>query len=192
MSLEDKKNKEQKVVHSEHSNANTSVLKELDEKLEAITPEQEEKAKKLYERFLSGDLKWAELWDIHAQELSVLAEQGYLKFKRGKLDDAEMIFKGLSVLDDQNPYYHTMLGAVYQKQEKWGDALAEYTIAVELNPQDITAYVNRGEIYYKMGYLEEPLEDFEKAIALDDTEKNPWAIRAKHLKEIVLREIHGA
>ncbi len=100
-----------------------------------------------------------------------------------------MIFKGLSVLNDEDPYYHTMLGAIYQRQEKWGDALAEYTIAIEINPQDITAYVNRGEIYYKMGYLEEPLEDFEKAIALDKTEKNPWAIRAKHLKEIVLREV---
>jgi len=167
------------------------ALQQLERELEAITPEQEEEAKKLYEKFSKGELNWAALWDVHPEEMAALAEQGYLKFKRGKFDDAEMIFKGLSAINDQNSYYHTMLGAIYQKLEKFADALAEYTIAIEINPNDITAFVNRGEIYSKMGYFEEPLEDFEKAIALDETEKNPWAIRAKHLKEILIRERDG-
>ncbi len=178
-------------MNEKNTASNPEAMKELERQLEAITPEQEEEAKKLYEKFLKGELNWAELWDIRPEELAALAEQGYLKFKRGKFDDAEMIFKGLSAINDQNSYYHMLLGAIYQKLEKFGDALAEYTIAIEINPKDITAYVNRGEIYYKMGYFEEPLEDFEKAIALDKTEKNPWAIRAKHLKEILIRERDG-
>ncbi|KAB2842398.1 tetratricopeptide repeat protein, partial [bacterium] len=84
---------------------------------------------------------------------------------------------------------HTALGAIYQKQENYLDALAEYTVAIELDPEDTTAYVNRGEIYYMLGLEDEPLQDFESAIKLDPEGKDPWANRARFLKKQVMAEL---
>ena len=164
-------------------------LNALGELLDKIDPKDSEKALKDLEEFINGDSTWADVQGIPQQMLLDVAERGYLKFKGGRLKDAEIIFKGLSILDHKTAYYHTALGAIYQKQENYLDALAEYTVAVELDPEDTTAYVNRGEIYYLLGLEEEPLQDFESAIKLDPDGKDPWANRARFLKKQVLEEL---
>lgn len=164
-------------------------LNALGELLDKIDPKDSEKALKDLEEFINGDSTWADVQGIPQQMLLDVAERGYLKFKGGRLKDAEIIFKGLSILDHKTAYYHTALGAIYQKQENYLDALAEYTVAVELDPEDTTAYVNRGEIYYLLGLEDEPLQDFESAIKLDPDGKDPWANRARFLKKQVLEEL---
>lgn len=167
---------------------NNEWLEKFNAVLANISPEEAEKAAKLVERFIEGEITWAELQRIPPQALFQMAEHGYLQFQRGKLKEAETVFKGLSVLDHKNSYYHTVLGAIYQKMDKLGDALAEYTVAIEMNDKDITAHVNRGEIYYRCGYVEEPLADFERAIKLDPQGKDAWANRARFLKNLILQE----
>lgn len=164
-------------------------LNALGELLDKIDPKDSEKALKDLEEFINGDFTWAQVQGIPQQMLLDVAERGYLKFKGGRLKDAEIIFKGLSILDHKTAYYHTALGAIYQKQENYLDALAEYTVAVELDPEDVTAYVNRGEIYYLLGLEDEPLQDFDSAIKLDPEGKDPWANRARFLKKQVLDEL---
>jgi len=140
-------------------------------------------------RFFDGELTWAQVQGIPQLMLFDIAEKGYLKFKSGRLKEAEAIFKGLCLIDHKTGYYHTALGAIYQKQEKWLDALAEYTVSVELDPEDITAYVNRGEVYYMLGLDEEPLKNFEAAIKLDPEGKDPWANRARFLSKQIQAEM---
>lgn len=170
---------------------NNEWLQQFRKTLEGISPEEAEKAGKLVERFIEGEITWAELQAVPPQLVFQMAEYGYLQFQRGKLAEAETIFKGLSVLDHKRAYHHAVLGAIYQRMDKLLDALAEYTVAIEMDPKNLASYVNRGEIYYRFGYVDEPLEDFEKAIALDPQGKDPWANRARFLKNLVLQETQG-
>lgn len=161
----------------------------LHELLERIDPKDAEQALKDIEAFVEGEMTWAEVQGIPQQLLFDIAERGYLKFKGGRLQEAESLFRGLSMLDHKTAYFHTALGAIYQKQENYLDALAEYTVALELDPEDITALVNRGEVYYLVGYVDEPLQDFEGALRLDPEGKDPWGNRARFLKKRLEAEL---
>lgn len=185
---ERKKEEAEKAKNPELWKKNNEWLDKFLATLQGIKPEEADKAVKLVERFIEGEITWAELQGLPPQILFQMAEYGYIQFQRGKLKEAETIFKGLSVLDHKRAYYHSVLGAIYQRMDKLGDALAEYTVALEMDPKNISAYVNRGEIYFKCGYIDEPLEDFEKAIALDPQGKDPRANRARLLKNLVLQE----
>lgn len=169
--------------------ANPPWVNALGELLEKIDPRDSEKALKDLEEFINGDSTWAQVQGIPQQMLLDIAERGYLKFKSGRLKEAAILFKGLSALDHKTAYYHTALGAIYQKQENYLDALAEYTVAIEIDPEDTTSWVNRGEIYYMLGLENEPLQDFESAIKLDPEGKDPWANRARFLKKQLLDDL---
>src|ERR687891_2161238 len=116
--------------------ASSPWLNALGELLDKIDPKDSEKALRDLEEFIQGDSTWAEVQGIPQQMLLDIAERGYLKFKSGRMKEAEILFKGLSALDHKTAYYHTALGAIYQKQENYLDALAEYTAAIELDPED--------------------------------------------------------
>lgn len=166
-----------------------AALKDL---LDRIDPKDSEKALKDMEAFVEGDATWREVQGIPKKMLFDMAEKAYLKFKGGRLEEAKKLFIGLSLLDHTIAYFHTAMGAIYQKEQKYFDALAEYTVAIELDPQDITAYVNRGETYYLMGLDEQPLLDLEAAIRLDPGGKDPWANRARFLQKKILSEMGQA
>lgn len=166
-----------------------SWMKALNELMDKIDPKDAEEVFRNLEGFVEGDGTWAELQGIPPEMLFDMAERGYLKFKSGRLKEAEDIFTALSRYDHKTGYYHTALGAIYQKQKKIIEALVEYTVALELNPEDITAYANRGEVYYSIGQYEECLKDFDAAIALDKTGKDPWANRAKFLTKLAKEEM---
>ncbi len=168
---------------------NNEWLDQLLSVLEDFSQEDVDKTVEKVEKFMLGELTWAELKGMPPQILFKMSEFGYLQFKRGNLKDAEIIFKGLSILDHRKAYFHTLLGAIHQRQDRWFDAIAEYTLALEIDPNDVTSYVNRGEILYRVGYYDEPLQDFEKAIALDPQGKNSWANRARALKNVILQEL---
>lgn len=166
---------------------NNEWLEKFIDFLEGVSSNNEE-AEKLVKKYVNGEITLATLQGVSQETLLQAAENAYLQFQRGKLQEAEVLFKALVALDHNNPYYYLSLGAIYQRTDRWIDALAYYTVALELDPKNITAYVNRGEINYRFGYREEPLEDFEKAIVLDPKGKDPWANRARFLKDLILKE----
>ncbi len=148
-----------------------------------------EAAMKKMEAFVQNQTTWAKVQDIPQQLLYDLAEFAYLQFQSNRFEEAEKIFRGLSLIDHQNAYYHVALGAVYQKQNQQTNALTEYTVALSLNPNDMVALTNRGEIYFALGVHQNALADLNLAIAQDPTGKDPWANRAKFLRKQVLEEV---
>ncbi len=161
--------------------------KAFDRLVTDVDPKDAEKACVDLEAFMRGEKTWQEVQGIPQQMMLDIAEAAYLQFKSGRYEIAEQAFKGLCIWDHKSAYYHTALGAIYQKQKKHIDAIAEYTVALDLDPQDITAYVNRGEVYLTIAFHPElylqALEDFEAAIALDPEGQDPWANRARLLKK---------
>lgn len=162
----------------------TSIAK-LEEALKGLPPAKLAQAQKEANQFLSGDLSWADLSQYTPEILFKTAEAGFNQFNIGQYDSAERVFKGLTVIDPDNYYYHQMLGAVFQRREKNAEAIVEYTVASDLNPKDIVSLTNRGEVYMKLGVPELAMTDFDRAIALDPKTEDKWANRSRVLKEQV-------
>jgi Flp pilus assembly protein TadD len=111
-----------------------------------------------------------------------MVEYGYLQFQTGRYEEAERFYKMLTIMDWNNSYYHSMMGSILQKQKRYGEAVAEYSEAVKLNPRDVVSLTNRGEIYMLHKLFNDAVADFDAAAALDPKKENKWANRARVLK----------
>lgn len=174
---------EEEATPQSFEEAIASYLPKIEETLKTLPPEKVAEAKKDVDKLMQGDLSWADLSKYTPDKLLKIAEAGYQQFKLGQYDSAERLFKGLTVIDPGNYYYHQMLGATFQRKEKSPEAIVEYSVAVDLNPKDLVSMTNRGEIYLKMGIVELANADFDKAISLDPKGTDKWANRAKMLRE---------
>lgn len=105
------------------------------------------------------------------------------------MEGAKNIFEGLTLLDPNNPYINCILGAIYQRMEKYDVAILRYTRAIELFPQDIISMTNRAEIYLKQGKFLEAAQDLKKVIQLDPEKKDASANRARLLAAITAESL---
>lgn len=145
-------------------------------------PEAEiERGAKKIKDFIDGKMNWADLFNFTPEMLFQMAEFGFTQFKVGRYADAERVFKILTVLDWTNAYYHSVMGSILQRQKRYGEAIAEYTHAIEFDPADVVSLVNRGEIFLQHGLIKEAEGDFAKAIELDPLGEDKFAGRARML-----------
>lgn len=135
----------------------------------------------LLQRFLDDKLSLADLRGLSREQLYNLAETGYVRFKHGRVSEAERIFQALIVLDHRNAYFHSVMGAIHQKQARPVEAILEYSRALQLNGKDSASLVNRGEIYLRNRNFRRAAEDFRAVILVDPVGRNLWANRARSL-----------
>jgi Flp pilus assembly protein TadD len=133
------------------------------------------------EKFRKGQLKFVQIFNIGSKQIASLFFTGYKYFSEGKLEEAKKIYEGLALLDPDNPYVHSLLGAINQQMQQFENALKHYTKALQIFPQDINSLTNRGEIYLNLGNFKEAGNDLNKAIKLDPNKKHPSANRARLL-----------
>jgi predicted Zn-dependent protease len=62
---------------------------------------------------------------------------------------------------------------------------------VKLNKNDLSCYVNRGEIYLRHKNYKKAAEDFRAAIIMDPGGKNLWSNRARSLVIAIKRSIEA-
>lgn len=155
------------------------------------TPERRKHLTEVLYAFMNDKVSLAELKGIKRDELFRLSEAGFIKFKHGRLAEAEKIFQALIVLDHRNGYFHAMMGAVHQKKGRPIEAIMEYSQAIKLSPKDIAAYVNRGELYLRHRNYRKAAEDFRSAILMDMSGVNLWANRARSLVIAIKRSMEA-
>jgi tetratricopeptide (TPR) repeat protein len=155
------------------------------------TPARKKRIIEIFNRFLEDKISIAELKGIGKDKLFQLAEAGWVKFKHGRIDEAEQIYKMLIVLDHRNAYFHSVMGAIHQKRKKAVEAILEYSRALQLNNKDISSFVNRGEVYLRHKNYKKAAEDFKNAIILDMSGRNLWANRARSLVIALKRSIES-
>jgi tetratricopeptide (TPR) repeat protein len=160
----------------------------IEEHLKDVPQEEIEAGAKRVWDFAQGKLSWADMLECSPEMLFQIAEHGLAQFKVGRYEDAERIFKMLTVLDWDNAYYHSVMGSILQRQKRYGEAIAEYDVALELVPDDITSLTNKGEIYMLHGLIDEAKECFDKAISLDPNAEDRWANRARILRLEIERQ----
>lgn len=149
-----------------------------------IVPPDPSRRKRLVELlhgFLHDKISLAELRGISKEKLFLMAEAGYVKFKHGRVDEAEKLYQALIMLDHRNGYYHSVMGAIHQKKERPVEAILEYSKAIKIDKKDISCYVNRGEIYLRHKNFRKAAEDFRQAILTDQSGRNLWANRSRSL-----------
>lgn len=134
-----------------------------------------------FKKFLLGKMTWAQLEGMTMEQAYAIAEFGYTMYGQGRYKDARTIFEGLVIGNPYDPYFHAMLGAIYTKLDLHEEAAQEFSIAIELDPEDINSYVNRGELLLQHGEFEYAMEDLKAAIDLDKDGKNPASLRARAL-----------
>lgn len=73
---------------------------------------------------------------------------------------------------------HVQQGTAYREQGKFDEAIAEYTMAIEIDPDLAVAYNNRGCAYSWKKDYENAVADLSKAIELDPNEVSSYLNRA--------------
>lgn len=149
--------------------------------------------------FLTGDLTLAQLEGLTAEDLYAMADVGYDLLEEGRVDDARKVFEGLNVYNPFDPYFHSVLGSIYQKLAMPDEALRHYESAVELFPEDIHSWTNAGELMLELSakyadenedvsqkLFHEALCALERAVELDPACENAAALRARALIGVVV------
>jgi len=144
-------------------------------------PERRKRLVEILHAFLNDEVSIAELKGISKEKLFLLAEAGYVKFKHGRVDEAEKIYQALILLDHRNSYYHSVMGAIHQKKDRPVEAILEYSRALNIDKDDLSCFVNRGEIYLRHRNFRKAAEDFRQAIVMDVSGRDMWANRARSL-----------
>jgi Flp pilus assembly protein TadD len=137
------------------------------------------------EKFIMGELTLGQLYGITIEEAYSIAEMGYTMMEQGRLKDAQTVFQGLVISNPYDGYFHAVLGSIYQKLGIVDGAIEEYTLAIGLDPANVEAYVNRGELIMSKGNFTQAAADFRNAIELDPDGDNPVANRARALATIL-------
>ncbi len=149
--------------------------------------------------FLTGDLTLAQLEGLTAEDLYAMADVGYDLLEEGRVDDARKVFEGLNVYNPFDPYFHSVLGSIYQKLAMPDEALRHYESAVELYPEDIHSWTNAGELMLELSakyadenedvsqkLFHEALCALERAVELDPACESAAALRARALIGVVV------
>ena len=134
-----------------------------------------------FRKFVMGEITWAELTGLTMQEAYAFAEVAYNLFEQGKYDQAKTIVEGLVISNPYDGYFHGLLGAIYGRKGMHEEASEEYTIAIDLDPTNISALVNRAEIFLQHGEIELALKDLKGAVDLDPKGEKPFGVRARAL-----------
>ena len=147
------------------------------------------------EKFILGEITWAQLQGVTAEQAQAIAEQGYSLYKEGRYHDARIVFEGLIICNPVEAYFHSMLGAVLQQLDHFrqclrcGAAVECYSNAINYDPNHINSYLNRGELYLLAGKFKAAFEDLKRVVELDPQGQQHAGARARALMDATAKAI---
>ena len=106
-----------------------------------------------------------------AQELSISYDEFEADF-----------FTWLGSTQSSDFYYEK--GQSYDDSGTYREAIAEYTAAIDLDPNTLWYYTSRGWAYYRLDQLEDALGDAELALGLDRFDPSSYNLRAWSLYQL--------
>ncbi len=138
-----------------------------------------------------GDRKisFAGLVGLDQKKIKQVAEMGYVKLRHGRYDDARKIFEVLTFIDHKNFFHHLALGGAYQKLKKFVDAIFQYSQVLKIDPKNLNALTNRGEVYLRNRNYRRAAEDFREVILADQLGKDRFSNRARALVIAIKRSM---
>jgi len=86
---------------------------------------------------------------------------------RPDADDSGAVVQATATTMKEDPAAHVQLARRYIQQGNVAEAIAEYEVAIELDPGFAEAYVGLGNVYAREKDLERALESYERALEAD-------------------------
>ncbi len=126
-----------------------------------------EQDRALLRRFVRGEITFAELEGMTAEDALALAETGHGFFKSGRIEEARTIFEGLAAVNHLDPYPRQVLGAICEREQETEQALRHYDVCLSLHRDNPWVLARRGEIRVRSGELHAGVEDLARACELD-------------------------
>jgi Flp pilus assembly protein TadD len=102
-------------------------------------------------RFARGELTWAEVEGWTWEDAKAIAKVGCDLAADGRLNEALVIFQGMVAINPRDAGAHAALGTVFQKLDDKAKALAAYEAALAVDPRNVVALANRGELRLRAG-----------------------------------------
>lgn len=137
------------------------------------------------QELLGGADTFKEALGLDEEQILALAVFARELVEQGRVDDAQTLLEGLVVLDPQNGYLHTCLGAIYMQKGFNDAAMAEFLYALKQDDSDVAAATYLGELYLDAGDLESSVKYLQIAVDLDPEGRDPYANRARTLAALV-------
>src|SRR5262249_9685348 len=123
----------------------------------------------LLQGWMDGRLSLSRVKGWQQEEYQLMMMLGYTLHEQGRSEEAAVIFEGLLSLDPRNAYCHSALGAAYLRMEQDEKALNHLNLALQLDAKDISAYINRAELFMKQQDYKKAQTDLEMAIKIGMT-----------------------
>jgi tetratricopeptide (TPR) repeat protein len=120
----------------------------------------------LVQQWSQGQASLKQIVGLSEEELYAIANQGYYLFLQGKAEPARVLFEGLVAIDPRNAYYYRALGAIYWRLKDGRRAIRQFTYAIRVAPNDVSAYVNRAEVYVASQQFDLARADLQQALDL--------------------------
>ena len=126
---------------------------------------------------------------VSSEALASALHFALLHEENGQYDTAVAAFKSLLLMDPLNPYFHAMLGSIYQRQGDYESAIRQYTEALKIFPSDIDSLTNLGEILLKIAQPQRAIQCLKQAVEIDTEGNHPSANRARLMLSRLLETV---
>jgi Flp pilus assembly protein TadD len=136
------------------------------------------------EAFARGKATWAEVEGMTFEEAKAIAQVGCDLAGAGRHEEARILFEGLVAGNPQDSASRAALGTVYQKLGRLEEAITEYSAALERDPGNPVALVNRGELYLRRGDRQ-GFTDLSRAVEVDPQGASLAGRRARALVKAI-------
>ncbi len=110
---------------------------------------------------------------------TALGNRGAARKLLGEYEQAVEDFAQALALDSANPQYYCQRGEVLWRYQKYQDAIADYTAALERYPSSICALQGRALAYLGDGNAQQALADSNQALRLDPDNTELLLLRAR-------------
>jgi len=111
------------------------------------------------------------------EDLHVLYSLAYSLYQAGDFSQAREIFHQLAYLKPLKQKYWMGLGACFQLERTYDEALKAWSMAAILDEEDSTPHLHAAECYFSMSHIEEGIKALKTAKSL--SEKAPKEILDK-------------
>ncbi len=121
---------------------------------------------------------------ITQSQLDDLTQKGFALHQEGKLNAAETIY--LEVLNKQDDHFACLylLGGLLVQSRRYQQALEYLYKALKIRPDDLGSLINCGVANQELGYLDNALFNYDRAIAIDPYYPGSHYNRGNVLKEL--------
>jgi tetratricopeptide (TPR) repeat protein len=125
-------------------------------------------SKRIEQEWLLGRATLGEAAGWTAEEMSLMAGLGFALAEQGRTKEALRIFEGLAALDPHASYFQSALGALWLRMNRPERAVAHLNAALESDPRDFLALLNRGEAWMLLDDRAAARRDLAAAVALGE------------------------